>query len=331
MKRRTFGAVLGGIATAWARPGVAQTPKDPRRLTVLIPYGQGDVRSQEHLTLLREELARLGWGIGRNLDIEVRWTAGDATRTAALAREAVASRPDVILTRSTVVTAAALRETRSIPIVFVVVSDPVGDGFVSSLARPGGNVTGFTNVEASLCSKWVQLLKEVDPRATRIAVVYGPRTSAGGGSYYLRLAEEAAVPTGVRIVAMPVQDAVEVDQAIAAFATEPGGALLATPDATTTRFRPAIVAATTRLKVPAIYPFRDFAVEGGLMSYGTDVADQYRKAAIYVDRILRAAQPADLPVVQPTKFELVINMNTAKALGLAIPPSILARADEVIE
>jgi len=314
-----------------AHPVAAQTSIGLRRLSILLPYNEGDAKSQEHLTLLQDELTKLGWSSDRNLKIEVRWTGGDVNRTTMSAREVVASRPDVILTRSTPVTAATLRETQAIPIVFVVVSDPVGDGLVSSVARPGGNVTGFTNVEASLCSKWVQLLKDADPRATRIAVLYGPKTSAGSGSYYLRLAEEAAAPTGVRIVAMPVQDSAEIDHAIDTFAKEAGGALLITPDATTTRLRPAIVSAATRRKVPAIYPFRDFTVEGGLMSYGTDVADQYRKAAVYVDRILRGAKPADLPVVLPTKFELVVNARTARALGLTIPPSILTRADEVIE
>lgn len=336
MKRRILIALLGGASTILARPVGAQTagtqtPDGQRRLAVVLPYGEGDAKSQGHLALLGEELAKLGWSDGRNLRIEIRWTGGDASRTTMLARELVAYRPDVILARSTAVTAAVLRETQAIPTVFVVVSDPVGDGFVASMARPGGNVTGFTNVEASLCSKWVQLLREVDPSATRIAVLYGPKTSAGGGSYYLRLAQEAVASTAVSIVALPVQDAVDADHGIDAFAKEAGGALLVTPDATTTRLRSTIVAAATRTKLPAIYPFRDFAAEGGLMSYGTDVADQFRKAAVYVDRLLRGAKPADLPVVQPTKFELVINLRTAKALGLAIPALILAHADEVIE
>lgn len=331
MRRRTLVAGLCSIFTIPAHTAAAQTVDGLRRLGILLPYGESDVKSQGHLALLREELARLGWSDGRNLKIESRWTGGDASRTMPLAREVVASRPDVILARSTSVTAAVLRETRAIPTVFVVVSDPVGDGFVASMARPGGNVTGFTNVEASLCGKWVQLLKEVDPRATRIAVLYGPKTSAGGGSYYLRLAEEAAASTAVKVVAMPVEEAVDADRGIDAFAKEAGGALLVTPDATTTRLRPTIVSATARTGLSAIYPFRDFAAEGGLISYGTDVADQYRKAAIYVDRIFRGAKPADLPVVQPTKFELVLNLKTAKALGLTISPSILANADEVIE
>ena len=331
MRRRTVVALLGGASTILARTVSAQTPESLRRLAVLLPYSEGDAKSQGHLALLREELAKLGWRDDRTLRIEVRWTGGDINRTTMFAREVVASRPDVILTRSTLVTAAVLRETRTIPTVFVVVSDPVGDGFVSSMARPGGNVTGFTNVEASLCGKWVQLLREVDPRATRIGVLYGPKTSAGGGSYYLRLAEEAVASSAVRIVALPVQETVDADHGIDGFAKEAGGALLVTPDATTTRLRSTIVSAAERTRLPAIYPFRDFAAEGGLMSYGTDVTDQFRKAAVYVDRLLRGAKPADLPVVQPTKFELVVNLGTAKALALAIPPLILARADEVIE
>lgn len=324
-------AVLGSLPTGLASAVRAQTADGPRRLGVLLPYGESDAKSQAHLVLLREELAKLGWSDGRNLKIEVHWTGGNVDRMASLAREMAASRPNVILTRSTLATAAMLRETRAIPIVFIVVSDPVGDGLVSSMARPGGNVTGFTNVEASLFGKWLQLLKEVDPRTMRVGVLYGPKTSAGGGSYYLRLAEEASALTGVKVVAVPVQEGADVDREIDALAQQPGGALLVTPDATTTRLRAAILSAAARAKVPAVYPFRDFTTEGGLMSYGTDVDDQYRKAAVYLDRILRGARPADLPVEQPTKFELVINMKAAAALGLTIPPAILNRADEVIE
>jgi putative ABC transport system substrate-binding protein len=298
---------------------------------VLLPYGEGDTRSQGHLALLRDELAKLGWSDGRNLKIEIHWTGGDRDRTVTLAREMVASRPNVILTRSTLATSAVLRETRTIPIVFVVVSDPVGDGFVSSMARPGGNVTGFTNVEASLFAKWLQLLKEIDPRTSRVAVMYGPSTSAGGGSYYLRLAGEGAAMTAVEVVAMPVQEAAEVDRMIGAFTQQSGGALMVTPDATTTRLRAAILSAAARASLPAVYPFRDFTAEGGLMSYGTDVADQYRKAASYLDRLLRGAKPADLPVEQPTRYELVINLKAARALGLTIPTSMLNQADEIIE
>lgn len=331
MRRRTFIALLGSVPASLAHDVNGQTPDSLRRLGILLPYSEGDAKSLGHLALLREELAKLGWSDGRNLKIEIHWTAGDANRIMTFAREVVASRPNVILTRSTLATAAVLRETQAIPIVFVVVSDPVGDGFVSSMARPGGNLTGFTNVEASLCGKWLQLLKEIDPRTTRVAVMYGPKTSAGGGSYYLRLAEEAAAPTAVKVVAMPVQEAAEVSREVDAFAKEAGGALLVTPDATTTSLRSTIFSAAARTKLPAVYPFRDFTAEGGLISYGTDVADQYRKAAVYVDRILRGAKPADLPVQAPAKFELVINMKTAKGLGLTIPPAILARADEVIE
>ena len=331
MKRRTLGVLLGGFSATLARTGSAQTRDGLRRLGVLLPYGEADAKSQGHLALLREQLGKLGWSDGRTLKIDVRWTGGEASATGKFAREVVEARPDVILARSTLVTAAILRETHTIPTVFVVVSDPVGDGFVSSLSRPGRNATGFTNVEASLCGKWVQLLTEIDPRATRIAVLYGPKTSAGGGSYYLRLAEEAVASTAIKVVAMPIQEAIDADRGIDAFAKEVGGALVVTPDATTVRLRSAIVSATARARLSAIYPFREFAAEGGLISYGTDVTDQFRKAAIYVDRILRGARPADLPVVQPTKFELVVNLKTAKALGLTVPPSILANADELIE
>jgi putative tryptophan/tyrosine transport system substrate-binding protein len=331
MRRRTFWVMLAGAFTVLGDVAGAQTREGPFRLGILIPYAESDTKSQGHLAQLRQELAQLGWSDSRKLTLEVRWTGGDANKLAVVARELVASKPDVILVRSTAATAAVLRETRAIPIVFVVVSDPVGDGFVSSMALPGGNVTGFTNVEASLSSKWLQLLMEMDPRIKRVAILYGPKTSAGSGTYYLQLAQEAATSMGVRIIGMPVQEAREVERDIEVFAKDAGGALLITPDATTAALRSTIISATARSKLPAIYPFRDFTTEGGLVSYGTDVAEQFRKAATYVDRLLRGSKPAVLPVQAPTKFELVLNMKTANLIGLTFPPSILARADEVIE
>jgi putative ABC transport system substrate-binding protein len=331
MKRRALFVLLGSVSATLTHAAGAQTQDGPRRLGILIPYSESDRETRSHLATFKEELARLGWTDGRNLRIDIRWTGGDANRIPMLARELVASGPDVILARSTLATAALLRETRTIPIIFVIVSDPIGDGFVSSMARPGGNATGFTNVEASLAGKWLQLLKEIDPRMTRVAVLYGPKTSAGNGSYYLRLVEEAAASMSVKVIAAPVEDVGEAERRLETFAKEPNGALLVTPDATTTLLRSTILAAAGHRNLPAVYAFRDFTAEGGLASYGIDVADEYRRAAKYVDRILRGAQANDLPVQAPTKFELVVNMKTAKALGLTIPASILARADEVIE
>jgi putative ABC transport system substrate-binding protein len=223
------------------------------------------------------------------------------------------------------------QESRTIPIVFAIVSDPVGDGFVASLARPGGNITGFTNVEASLGGKWLEIIKEIAPDTRRIAIVYGPKTSASGGQYYEQLINAAAKSEAIEAVATPVGAASEIESSLATFATLPHGALIVTPDATTTSYRQAIFAAAAAHRLPAIYSFSAFAREGGLVSYGVDITEVFRQAASYADRILRGAIPADLPVQAPTKFELVVNAKVAKALGLSVPPTLLARADEVIE
>ena len=224
-----------------------------------------------------------------------------------------------------------LQETRTIPIVFVVVSDPVGDGLVDSMARPGGNVTGFTNVEASLGGKWLELLRDISPRISRVAVMFDPKTAAGGGAYYMRLVKEAAASLAVNVAATPVQDGADIERAIEVFTREADGALIVTPDVTTTIHRAVIIAAAAQHRLPAVYPFRYVAAEGGLASYGVDVVDLYRRATGYVDRILKGEKPSDLPVQAPTRFELVINLKTAKALGLTVPPTLIARADEVIE
>jgi putative ABC transport system substrate-binding protein len=237
----------------------------------------------------------------------------------------------VIFARSTPVTAALLKQTRTISIVFVFVSDPVGDRFVESLARPGGNVTGFTNVESSMTGKWLELLKEVAPSTKRVAFIFNPELAPGGGSYYTRLIEATASSFAVAPTASPVHDAVEIERAIGEFVREPNGGLVVLPDATTTTHRGLIIALAARYRVPAIYPFRDHAMDGGLISYGPDFPDQYRRAAGYVDRILKGAKPAELPVQLPTKFELIINLKTAQALGLDLSRQLQQRADEVIE
>jgi putative ABC transport system substrate-binding protein len=239
--------------------------------------------------------------------------------------------PDVILARTTPVTVALQNETRTIPIVFVVVSDPVGDGLVATVARPGGNVTGFTNVDASLGGKWLQLLKEIAPRIKRIAFMFDPRMAPGGGAFYRRLIEDAAPSIGVKVIEIAVHDAADIKRAVGGFAREPNGGLIVLPDVTIINHRRATLSLVAHHRLPAIYPTDYFAKEGGLISYGADYLDLYRKSASYVDRILRGAKPLELPVQGPSKFQLAINVRTAKALGLTIPPALLLHADQVIE
>jgi putative ABC transport system substrate-binding protein len=331
MKRREFIALLGGAATAWPHGARSQQASPMRLIGVLIPLAEGDMEAQTELTAFRNELQRLGWIEGRNARIETRWAGGDIARIQTYANELVTLKPDVILARTTPVTAALLRETRTIPIVFVGPSDPVGSGFAASMARPGGNATGFTNVEASLGGKWVELLKEIDPRVTRIAVVFDPKTSPGGGSYYLRLVQDAARSITVETIAMPVHDAAEIERVIEAFAQNPGAGLLVTPDVTTHNNRARIISLAARHHLPAVYAYQYYVTEGGLASYGIEVVDLYRRAATYVDRILRGERPNQLAVQAPVKFDLAINLKTARAIGLEISPLLLARADEVIE
>ena len=331
MRRREFIAFVGGAAVAWPVTARAQQSDRMRRVGVLIPFAESDGVAQAEVAVFREALQKLDWGDGRNVRFDYRWAAGDAGRVRAFAKELVSLRPDAVLARTTPVTAALLAETRAIPIVFVNVSDPVGNGLVASLARPGGNVTGFTNVESSLGGKWLQLLQEVSPRVTRVAVLFNLKGVPGSGSFYLQLVEAAAGSVAVEVIRTTVQDAGEIERAIAAFAREPNGGLIVLPDVTTTTHRAPIIAAAARHRLPAVYAYRFAAADGGLVSYGVDVADLYRRAASYVDRILRGTKPSELPVQSPARFELLVNLKTAKALGLTIPQTLLARADEVIE
>jgi putative ABC transport system substrate-binding protein len=331
MRRREFITLLGGAAILPTSVYSQQTDK-LRRVGMLLAYAESDSETQAHLAAFRERLQRLGWMLGRNVEIDYRWTGGDAARIQDLAGQLVALHPDVLVGRATPVAAALQQETRTIPIVFVNVSDPVGDGLVQSIPRPGGNTTGFTSVEASLGGKWLGLLKEIVPGVARIAVMFNPKTAGGGGgAYYLRLVKDAAGSIGVEAVGTPVQDDREIEQAITGFAREPNGVLVVLPDITTTVHREQIIRLADRYRLPAMYPYRYYVKEGGLVSYGVDLAEMYRETASYVDRILRGARPEDLPVQQPTRFELLINLKTAKALGLEVPPTLLARADEVIE
>jgi ABC-type uncharacterized transport system substrate-binding protein len=330
MKRREFLGMLGA-AGVWPISARAQQTERLRQIGVLIPLAESDAVARTEVTAFLEGLQHTGWTDGRNARIDVRWAAGDVDRIRTYAKELVALQPDVILSRTTPVTAALLQETRTIPIVFVGVSDPVGAGFAASMARPGGNATGFTNVEASLGGKWVELLKEIYPQLARVGVMWDPQTSPGGGSFYLRLVQEAARSISVETTTFPVHDASDIERAIEAFARVPGGGLLVQPDVTIHNNRALIISLAAQHRLPAVYTFPFYVTEGGLASYGIEPVDLYRRAAPYVDRILRGAKPSDLPVQAPVKFELFVNLKTAKALGITISPILLARADEVIE
>ena len=330
MKRRDFMALVGGAAAAWPFAARAQQGGAIRRIGVLMGWSEGDPAYRSQIDGFVQMLSQLGWAEGRNLRVDVRWTGGNVQRAGLLAKELVALQPDIMLVSTTPATAALLRETHTIPIVFAVVSDPVGAGFIASLPRPGGNITGFTNIEAGMGGKWLELLKEVAPRIRRAAIMFNPDTAPGAGLYYLAPFEAAARALGVEQETFRVHSDAEIDAAIGALGRQEAG-LVAMDDSFTGNHRGTIISLAARNKVPTIFSI-DFAPrEGGLISYGTSNADIFRRAAAYVDRILRGERPADLPVQGPTKFELVINLKTAKALGLEVPASMQQLADEVIE
>jgi putative ABC transport system substrate-binding protein len=330
MRRREFIAGLGSAA-ALSLSAHAQQPDRVRRLGVLTSYNESDPEAKAILSEFMKGLAELGWTDGRNLRMDVRWTGGSVDRARIYAKELVDLQPEVILSQSTPVTAAFQRETRTIPIVFASVSDPVGDGFVASLARPGGNLTGFINIEAGMGGKWLELLTEIAPGIKRAAAMFNPETAAGGGSYYLPSFEAAARKLKVEPIAAVVRSDAEIETVITSLGREPGGSLVIMPDAFVLTHRSPIILLAARSNVPAVYYGTLFARDGGLLSYGPVNRDLFRRAATYVDRILRGAKPAELPVQLPTKFEMALNAKTAKALGLAVPQSILLRADQVIE
>jgi putative tryptophan/tyrosine transport system substrate-binding protein len=276
-------------------------------------------------------MQKLGWAPDHNVHFDYRWAAGDAERISTFAKEIVDARPDVIVGHTTAAVAALLRETRTIPIVFVAVTDSIGSGFVASLSRPGGNVTGFIDLEPSLGSKWVELLKQMVPSLTRLGCIFNPATAAGGGSYYMGAVKTAASSLGVQADATPAHDVEEIERVLTSLAGDPAGGLVVMPDIFNGIHRSLIISTANRLRVPAVYAFRFFAASGGLASYGIDLIDLFRRGASYADRLLRGALAADLPVQLPAKFELVINLKTAEELNLEVPPSLLARADEVIE
>jgi putative ABC transport system substrate-binding protein len=328
MKRREFIAALGGAA-AWPMVGHAQQPEQMRRIGVLVASGEDESDIQARLAGFRQGIEKLGWSQGRNVRIDTRFAAGRADQYQVLAKELVALQPDVILAQSPSITAALQRESRAIPIVFVSVSDPIGAGFVASLARPGGNITGMMQYEAGITGKWLAMLKEISPRLARVALLGNAKTTAY--DYFLGAAEVAVPPLAIEPESSRVETAADIERAIGAFARAPNGGLLLLPDSTVTSNRDLIIALAAHHRLPAVYPFRFFVTAGGLMSYGTDQVEILRQAASYVDRILRGTNPADLPVQAPTKYETTLNLKAAKALDLDVPTSLLARADEVVE
>jgi ABC-type uncharacterized transport system substrate-binding protein len=328
VKRREFITLLGGAA-AWPLAARAQQSERMRRIGVLMPFAADDLEGQARIAALLQELQPLGWTVGRNVRIDYRWSAGDAVNMRKYAAELVALAPDVILTSGAAGAAPLLQATRTVPIVFVLVADPVGAGFVDSLARPGGNATGFTAVEYGFSGKWLELVKQIAPAVTRVAVIRDPAITAGIGMF--GAIQSMAPSLGMEVSPVNVRDAGEIERAIATFARSTNGGLIVTASALAFTHRDLIIRLAQQYKLPAVYYSRVFVSAGGLASYGPDNIDQFRHAASYVDRILKSEKPADLPVQQPTKFELAINLKTAKALGLEVPPMLLARADEVIE
>ncbi len=328
MKRRDFITLLGGAAATWPIAARAQQPEQLRRIGVLSYIPEDDAEGQARHAAFTKVLGQLGWSEGRNLRIDARWAnPGNLQRHAS---ELVAVAPDVLLAATgTPTVAPLLQATRTIPIVFAIVIDPVGSGFVASLAQPGGNATGFTIYEYSMSGKWLELLKEIAPGVTRVAVLRDPAVASGTGQF--GAVQIVAPALGVQVTPVDVRDAGEIERTLAAFARGSNGGVIVTASALGTVHRELIAAVAARHKLPAVFPSRSYVTSGGLISYGPDLIDQFRQAAGYVNRILKGEKPADLPVQAPTKYELVINLKTAKALGLEIPPSVLARADEVIE
>jgi putative tryptophan/tyrosine transport system substrate-binding protein len=330
VKRREFITLVGGAAAAWPLTARAQQGERMRRIGVLLASAADDSEYQARMAAFRQGLAQLGWTDGGNVRIDTRWATTNADDLRRHAAELAALAPDVLVAATGTATAAPLLQaTRTVPIVFVVVVDPVGAGFVASLARPGGNATGFTMFEYGLSGKWLELLKQIAPGVTRAAVVRDPAIASGIGQF---AAIQAVAPSlGVELNPIDARDAPEIERAVTMFARSGTGGLIVTPSAVANRHRELIAALAVRHRLPAVYGSRHYVDAGGLISYGPDLIDQYRRAAGYVDRILKGERPADLPVQAPTKYELVINIKTARALGLALPDTLLARADEVIE
>jgi putative ABC transport system substrate-binding protein len=328
MRRREFITLLGG-AVAWPLAARAQQGGRLRRIGVLTPFTADDAEGHARLTAFAQGLQQLGWTVGQNIRIDYRWGDGKPDTMRKFANELVSLAPDVILANSSAAVSPLLQATRIVPIVFAAVADPVGAGYVETLARPGGNATGFTALEYSIAGKWLELLKEIAPRVTRAAVLRDSAIAAGPG--FLGAIQAPASLLGVELRPIDVRDSGEIERSVAAFAQSLNGGLIVTGSPAATARRDLIIKLAERHRLPAVYSVRPFVAAGGLICYGADFLDQFRRAAAYVDRILKGEKPADLPVQAPTKYELVINLKTAKALGIEVPPTLLARADEVIE
>jgi putative ABC transport system substrate-binding protein len=329
MRRRELITLLGGAVATWPLAARAQQPERMRRISAMTTLAADDPEAQARNAAFLQGLQQLGWTVGRNVRIDYRWGPGDADRFRKYAAELVALAPDVILATGSPTVEPLLQATSSVPIVFVAVVDPVGAGYVATLARPGGNVTGFTNFEYGTSGKWLELLKEIAPGVRRVMVLRDPANPAGIGQ--LAAIQTVAPSFGVELSPVGVRDAAEIERAVTAFAREPNGGLIVPASALAIIHRDLILGLTNRHRLPAVYPFRFYVIGGGLASYGPDLVDQFRRSARYVDRILKGEKPADLPVQVPTKYDLIINLKTAKALGLEVPHTVLSIADEVIE
>jgi putative ABC transport system substrate-binding protein len=330
MRRRDFIGLLAGGAVAWPFMARTQSTGRMRRIAMLLGL-ENDHEGQVRVTAFQQRLRELGWIEGKNVEIDVRWASGDTNRIRAHAEELVRLTPDVIVASSTPVAATLRTMTQSIPIVFAVVTDPVGNGLVTNLARPEGNLTGFTNSEVSMGGKWLEILKEIAPRIATFGVMFDPSNSPNMRSHYRPSMEAAARAFEAKLIDAPVHDPDAIERVVASLARQPDTGLIVLPDNTTVRYRDLITALAAKYRLPAIYPYRYFSKSGGLASYGVDTVDLFGQAATYVDRVLRGSKPADMPVQPPSRFEFVINLKTAKALGLEMPPTLLARADEVFE
>ena len=329
MRRRIFIQGFAGFAAIWPLSAVPQQAEQRRRIAVLLGYPQGDPQAQANVAALKDGLKQLGWTEGENIQLDLRWVGGDAQKARTVAKEVIGMAPDVIVSSTNQVTAIVQQETHTIPIVFAFVGDPVGSGFVDSLGRPGGNITGFANFENSIGGKWVEILREIAPNVKRVGFIFDPDAAPNVGFFHA--AESTAPSLGLELAALAVHNNSEIEQRITKFATEPNSGLIIAPHAVTVSSRELIAGLAARYRLPVVYSDRYFAESGGLISFGNNTADLFRRAASYIDRIFKGAKPADLPVQLPTKFETVINLKTAKALGITIPAFLLQNADDVIE